>query len=143
MAFETGRLYTEIGLPSEFYLRKNYLNFHMDRRNIGIRLHTDNELFFPGNKVYFIDSKIVDKSRIGTILIKNKNKEESPSKEPTYQVEFKNVSDGSIEINPNCYQHNLVLKMPGENMQGGNNKKISKKNRKSKHRKSKHRKFKK
>ena len=142
MAVETGRLYTELGLPSGFYPRKNYLDFHMDRRDIGIKLHTDNELFFPGNKVYFIDSdKKVDKSRIGTILNKNKNEEGSLSKEPTYQVEFKNVLDGSTEINPNCHQYNLVLRMPGE-MQGGKNRKISKKYRKSKHRKSKHRKSK-
>ena len=142
MAVETGRLYTELGLPSGFYPRKNYLDFHMDRRDIGIKLHTDNELFFPGNKVYFIDSdKKVDKSRIGTILNKNKNEEGSLSKEPTYQVEFKNVSDGSTQINPNCHQYNLVLRMPGE-MQGGKNRKISKKYRKSKHRKSKHRKSK-
>ena len=140
MAVETGRLYTELGLPSGFYPRKNYLDFHMDRRNIGIKLHTDNELFFPGNKVYFIDSdKTVDKSRIGTILNKNKNEEGSLSKEPTYQVEFKNVLDGSTEINPNCHQYNLVLRMPGE-MQGGKNRKISKKYRKSKHQKSKHQK---
>ena len=142
MAVETGRLYTELGLPSGFYPRKNYLDFHMDRRNIGIKLHTDNELFFPGNKVYFIDSdKKVDKSRIGTILNKNKNEEGSLSKEPMYQVEFKNVSDGSKQIDPSCHQYNLVLRMPGE-MQGGKNRKISKKYRKSKHRKSKHRKSK-
>ena len=142
MAVETGRLYTELGLPSGFYPRKNYLDFHMDRRDIGIKLHTDNELFFPGNKVYFIDSdKKVDKSRIGTILNKNKNEEGSLSKEPTYQVEFKNVLDGSTEINPNCHQYNLVLRMPGE-MQGGKNRKISKKYRKSKHQKSKHQKSK-
>jgi hypothetical protein len=115
----------------------------MDRRNIGIKLHTDNELFFPGNKVYFIDSdKKVDKSRIGIILKNNKNEEGSFSKEPTYQVEFKNISDGTTEINPNCHQYNLVLRMPGEQMQGGKNRKISKKYRKSKHRKSKHRKSK-
>ena len=143
MAVETGRLYTELGLPSGFYPRKNYLDFHMDRRDIGIKLHTDNELFFPGNKVYFIDSdKKVDKSRIGTILNKNKNEEGSLSKEPTYQVEFKNVLDGSTEINPNCHQYNLVLRMPGEQMQGGKNRKISKKYRKSKHQKSKHQKSK-
>ena len=143
MAVETGRLYTELGLPSGFYPRKNYLDFHMDRRNIGIKLHTDNELFFPGNKVYFIDSdKTVDKSRIGTILNKNKNEEGSLSKEPMYQVEFKNVDGSNKQVNPSCHQYNLVLRMPGE-MQGGKNRKISKKYRKSKHRKSKHRKSKK
>ena len=142
MAVETGRLYTELGLPSGFYPRKNYLDFHMDRRNIGIKLHTDNELFFPGNKVYFIDSdKKVDKSRIGTILNKNKNEEGSLSKEPMYQVEFKNVDGSNKQVNPSCHQYNLVLRMPGE-MQGGKNRKISKKYRKSKHRKSKHRKSK-
>ena len=142
MAVETGRLYTELGLPSGFYPRKNYLDFHMDRRNIGIKLHTDNELFFPGNKVYFIDSdKTVDKSRIGTILNKNKNEEGSLSKEPMYQVEFKNVDGSNKQVNPSCHQYNLVLRMPGE-MQGGKNRKISKKYRKSKHRKSKHRKSK-
>jgi hypothetical protein len=141
MAVETGRLYTELGLPSGFYPRKNYLDFHMDRRNIGIKLHTDNELFFPGNKVYFIDSdKTVDKSRIGTILNKNKNEEGSLG-EPTYQVEFKNVDGSNKQVNPSCHQYNLVLRMPGE-MQGGKNRKISKKYRKSKHRKSKHRKSK-
>ena len=53
MAVETGRLYTELGLPSGFYPRKNYLDFHMDRRNIGIKLHTDNELFFSRKQSLF------------------------------------------------------------------------------------------
>jgi len=142
MAVETGRLYTELGLPSGFHQRKNYLQYHLDRRNIGLHLHTDSQLFFQGNRVYFIDSeRKVDKSRIGIIL--NKNVEEPLLEEPTYQVEFKNVSDGSKQIDPSCHQSNLVLRIPGEQMQGGKNRKISKKHRKSKHRNSKHRKSKK
>ena len=166
MSFEAQRLYTEMGLPADLAtLRRNYLQYHMDRRNPAwIELNPENQIFFQGNNVYSKLGGTIDKRRIGTIL--NKNEKGSLFGEPMYTVEFKNVLDGTKKINDRCNQSDLVLKMPGEIMQdeegvqgvaqgaaqgaaaqgaaqgGGKNRKISKKHRKSKHRKSKHRKSK-
>jgi hypothetical protein len=149
MSVDAQRLFTELGLPASVAEgRKHYIRYHMERRTPpGLNIYTDNQLFFPKDKVYFIDSKgKMDETRIGTIL--NINEVES---EPSYEVEFETV-DGSKTRDPRCNQSDLVLRMPGEKMpearvkgsqaQGGKNRKISKKYRKSKHRKSKYRKLK-
>ena len=150
MSFEARRLYTEIGLPPDLAMhRRNYLRFHMDRRNPGwIDLNPENQIFFQEDKVYSKLGGEIDKKRIGIIV--NKNENGSLFGEPMYTVKFKNVSDGGNEIiNDRCYQSELVLKMPGEMQdeaegaaQGGGKRRKSK-HRKSKHRKSKHRKSKK
>ena len=104
--------------------------------------HEDKQIFFQGDKVYFISSSdVIDKTQIGTII--NKNQNGSLFGDPRYEVNFKNVSDGTERINPNCSQSDIVLVLTEDLMQGGGkHRKISKKNRKSKHRKSKHRKSK-
>jgi hypothetical protein len=122
----------------------------MDRRNPGwIDINPENQIFFTGNKVYSNLGGKIDKTRIGTIL--NKNEKGSLFGEPMYTVKFKNVFNDQENINPSCYQSDLVLKMPGEMQDeegvqvqgaaqgGGKYQKISKKNRNSKHRISKHR----
>jgi len=155
MSFEAQKLYTEMGLPADYAThradlamhRRNYLRFHMDRRDPGwIELNPEKQIFFTGNKVYSKLGGKIDKRRIGIIL--NKNEKGSLFGEPIYTVNFKNVSDdGNERINDTCFQSDLVLKMPGEMQdegaaQGGGKRRKSK-HRKSKHRKSKHRKSKK
>ena len=128
--------------PSPEFQR--HLQRHRNRREPGANRYEDNQIFFQDDKVYYINGiGHIDKRQIGTIV--NKNENGSSFGEPSYTVNFKNVSDDTKIIkNPNCHQSDIVLVLPEDLMQrGGKNRKISKKNRKSKHRKSKHRKSKK
>jgi len=121
---------------------QRHLQRHRDRRERGANRYTEDEevIFSIGDNVYSINSSdVIDNTQIGTIL---NLAGYSLFRDPQYEVEFKNVSNG-VTTTITKDQSDLVLVLPEDLMQGGGkHRKISKKNRISKHRKSKHRKSK-